>query len=60
MTRLHDGNTSVKVAMTAKPATTYQFFLKCVRKLIDITTDDEGVANERRRQPHRPGHRFGM
>ena len=45
VTRLHDGNTSVKVAMTAKPNTTYHFFLKCVRPLADITTDDEGVAN---------------
>ena len=45
VTRLHDGNTSVKVAMTAKPSTTYHFFLKCVRQLADITTDDEGVAN---------------
>jgi hypothetical protein len=45
VTRLHDGNTSVKVAMTAKPNTTYRFFLKCVRQLADITTDDEGVAN---------------
>ena len=45
VTRLHDGNTSVKVAMTAKPNTTYHFFLKCVRQLADITTDDEGVAN---------------
>ena len=44
VTRLHDGNTSVKIAMTAKPATTYRFFLKCVRPLADITTDDEGVA----------------
>jgi hypothetical protein len=34
----------VKVALTAKPATTYRFFLKCVRPLADITTDDEGVA----------------
>ena len=45
LTRLQDGNTSVKVAMTAKPGTTYHFFLKCVRRLTDITTDDEGVAN---------------
>jgi hypothetical protein len=45
VTRLHDGNTSVKVAVTAKPNTTYRFFLKCVRPLGDITTDDEGVAN---------------
>jgi len=45
VTRLQDGNTSVKVAMTAKPNTTYRFFLKCVRPLADITTDDEGIAN---------------
>jgi hypothetical protein len=45
VTRLHDGNTSVKVAVTAKPNTTYHFFLKCVRPLGNITTDDEGVAN---------------
>jgi len=45
VTRLHDGNTSIKIATTAKPNTTYHFFLKCVRKLADITTDDEGVAN---------------
>jgi hypothetical protein len=44
VTRLHDGNTSVKIAVTAKPNTKYQFFLKCVRPLGDITTDDEGVA----------------
>jgi hypothetical protein len=45
VTRLHDGNTSVKVAVTAKPNTKYQFFLKCVRPLGEIATDDEGVAN---------------
>jgi hypothetical protein len=45
VTRLHDGNTSVKVAVTAKPSTTYHFFLKCVRQLGDVKTDDEGVAN---------------
>jgi hypothetical protein len=44
VTRLHDGNTSVKVAATLKPNTKYHFFLKCVRPLGDITTDDEGVA----------------
>jgi hypothetical protein len=44
VTRLVDGNTSVKVAVTAKPSTTYRFALKCVRQLTDITTDDEGVA----------------
>jgi hypothetical protein len=36
--------TSVKVAMTAKPNTTYHFFLKCVRLLGDIPTQDEGEA----------------
>ena len=45
VTRLHNGNTSVKVAVTAKPNTKYHFFLKCVRQLGDIATDDEGVAN---------------
>ena len=45
VSRLPDGNTSVKVAMTAKPNTTYHFFLKCVRQLGDIPTDSEGVAN---------------
>jgi hypothetical protein len=41
---LSAGTTNVKVAMTAKPRTTYHFFLKCVRLLSDITTDDDGVA----------------
>ena len=45
VTRASDGNTHVKVAMTATPSTTYHFFLKCVRLLNDITTDSEGVAN---------------
>ena len=39
-----DGKTSVKVGITAKPNTTYHFFLKCVRHLGDITTSDEGVG----------------
>lgn len=39
-----DGNTTVKVAMTVSPNTTYHFFLKCVRQLGDITTGDEGVG----------------
>jgi hypothetical protein len=42
--RNSDGSTSVKVAMTAAPATTYHFFLKCVRQLGDIRTDDEGIG----------------
>jgi len=45
VSRLNNGTTSLKIAMTASPKTTYQFFLKCVRQLGDITTDDEGVAN---------------
>jgi len=44
LTRTPDGNTTVKVAMTVEPRTTYHLFLKCVRLLGDITTDDEGVA----------------
>jgi hypothetical protein len=45
VTRTADGQTNVKVAMTGKPSTKYHFFLKCVRLLSDIWTDDEGVAN---------------
>src|SRR5262245_15853355 len=45
VTRLPDGNTSLKIAINATPKTTYHFFLKCVRQLVDITTDEEGVAN---------------
>jgi hypothetical protein len=44
-TRLFDGNTGVKVAMTAKPNTTYRLSLKCVRPIGDVKTDDEGIAN---------------
>jgi hypothetical protein len=40
-----DGNTTVKVAMTASPDTTYHFYLKCVRQLGDIKTGDEGSGN---------------
>jgi hypothetical protein len=43
--RLRDGTTSVNVALTAKPNTTYDSSLKCVRLLGNITTDDEGAAN---------------
>jgi hypothetical protein len=39
-----DGNTTVKIAMTAARNTTYHFFLKCVRHLGDIQTNEEGVA----------------
>ena len=44
LNRDSDGNTSVKVAMTVSPDTTYHFFLKCVRQLGDITTGDEGTG----------------
>jgi hypothetical protein len=44
LTRGDDGNTTVKVAMTASPNTTYHFFLKCVRQLGDIKTGDEGTG----------------
>jgi hypothetical protein len=40
-----DGNTTVKVAMTASPDTTYHFFLKCVRQLGDIKTGEEGAGS---------------
>jgi hypothetical protein len=45
VTRMSNGTTTLKVAMTGTPSTTYHFFLKCVRLLQDITTDSEGVAN---------------
>jgi hypothetical protein len=44
VTRGSNGNTDMKIAMTASPATNYHFFLKCVRLLTDVTTDGEGVA----------------
>jgi hypothetical protein len=43
--RGNDGNTTVKVSMTASPDTTYHFFLKCVRQLGDIKTGDEGTGS---------------
>ena len=39
-----DGNTTAKIVLTASPKTTYHFYLKCVRQLGDITTDEEGVG----------------
>lgn len=36
------GNTTVKIAMTASPNTTYDLFLKCVKQIGSITTGDEG------------------
>ncbi len=44
VSRMPDGTTGVKVAMTAAANTTYHFFLKCVRLLGDLRTDDEGNA----------------
>jgi hypothetical protein len=43
-TRLFDGNTSVKVAITARPNTVYHVSLKCVRPIGDVKTDDDGVG----------------
>jgi hypothetical protein len=43
--RLGNGNTDVKVAITAKAHTTYRASIKCVRPLGDVATDDDGVAN---------------
>jgi len=42
LVRNSDGTTSVKVAITGTPGTTYHFFLKCVKILGDIVTQDEG------------------
>jgi hypothetical protein len=40
------GTTELKVALALSPNTTYQFFLKCVRQLGELVTDDEGIAVE--------------
>ena len=45
VSRDNDGNTAVKIAMTASPDTTYHFYLKCVRQLGDVKTDDEGIGS---------------
>jgi hypothetical protein len=42
--RSQDGNTTLKIALTGTPDTTYHFFLKCVRQLGDIKTGDEGTG----------------
>jgi hypothetical protein len=44
VTRGSDGNTTLKVALTASPNTTYHFYLKCVRQIGDLKTDEEGAA----------------
>ena len=43
--RNSDGTTTVKVAITGTPNTTYHFFLKCVRILGDVKTYDEGEGS---------------
>lgn len=40
--RQDSGNTTVKVAITASPNTSYDFYLKCVKQLGTIVTQDEG------------------
>lgn len=45
VTRNSNGTTKVKVSATLTPNTAYHFFLKCVRHLGDIKTDDEGIGN---------------
>lgn len=44
LSRGNDGNTTVKIAMTVSPNTTYHFYLKCVRQLGDIKTGEEGAG----------------
>ena len=44
LVRNSDGTTAVKIGMTVAPDTTYYFYLKCVRQLGDIKTDDEGIG----------------
>jgi hypothetical protein len=44
LVRNSDNTTAVKIAMTVVPDTIYHFFLKCVRQLGDIKTDDEGIG----------------
>jgi len=44
VTRENNGMTTVQVGMTASPATTYHFYLKCVQQLGDVVTDDDGIG----------------
>ena len=37
-----DGNTTVRIAITAQPNTTYHLHVKCSRHLGDFRTEDEG------------------
>ena len=45
LNRNSNGNTDVNVAITASPNTTYHFYLKCVRQLGDVVTQDEGEGS---------------
>ncbi len=40
--RNRDGSTSLKIAISATPLTSYNFYLKCVRQLGTINTDEDG------------------
>jgi hypothetical protein len=40
--RKGDGSTDFKVGISATPLTTYNFYLKCVRQLGTIKTDEDG------------------
>jgi hypothetical protein len=44
VTKSPNGTTKVEIGMTVTPNTTYHFFLKCVRELGQIRTDDEGIG----------------
>jgi hypothetical protein len=43
--RQSNGSTTVKVAITGTPNTTYNFYHKCVGQLGTITTQDEGEGS---------------
>lgn len=40
-----DGSVGIKVAISATPLTTYNFYLKCVRQLGTIATDEDGAGS---------------
>ena len=39
-----DGSTGLKIGISATPLTTYNFYLKCVRQLGTIKTDEDGAG----------------
>lgn len=39
-----DGSTALKIGISATPLTTYNFYLKCVRQLGTIKTDEDGAG----------------